>query len=826
MARTVLGTVLAGLIAGGLTFVAARRTGPLPPLGPLLDPVRGAVAAVRTAEPPDDARDAVAGLGGDVRLVYDDRGVPHIFAGSRPDAWRALGYAVARDRWFQMELTYRAAAGTLTELAGPRVLELDREARRLGLAWAAERKWAALPADNEGRRAMEAFAEGANAWRATMTPATTPVEYKLLGVAPMPRWEPKYASYLLMRMALTLAHDTEDLERTQVAALVGRAAAEALFPRDMPLQEPIQPVSGRTAPREAFGPLPPPGTPDSAALGPAAGARAVERVTRAREARVLGGDALGSNNWAVAPARSANGTALLANDPHLDLTLPSIWYEAHLVVQDSLDVYGVTFPGAPTIIIGFNKDVAWGVTNTGGDVGDWYVESVDDPARPTRYRVDGAWRDFTPRTERFLAPDGSVLAVDTMLVSHRGPVVREDGRVLSYRWTAHDPSREIDGFLAAARATSVAEWQAAMLPYRAPTQNMLVADRAGTIAIRSHGAYPVRGAGVNGGYVVDGRSAAADWQGELPLAQEPQATDPAQGFLVSANQQPFDPAVVPTYIGGHWADPWRAMRLNELLRADARVTPDAMRRYQTDPLSARARTLVPLLLAAAGDGDARLAPALSLLRDWDFRYTLDARAPVLFQTAMRAIARRTWDELVPPGGTRPIAAPTELALVQLLRDSSSVWWDARTTPTREDRRAIVVAGLAAAYDSLVTTLGPIGPAWAWERAGGVNVNHLLRLPGFSRRGLPVTSGNGTVAPAAGAGSSHGASWRMVVELGRDRRTAWAIYPGGQSGNPASRRYADRLERWRTGQLDSLLVPPTAEALPRARVAATLVLSPR
>lgn len=822
MPRTFAGTVVAGLVATGLTVVCARRTGPLPPLGPLLDPVHGAAAAVRVADLPRGMSTLVPGLTGSVAIRYDDRGVPHVYASSREDAWRALGYVVARDRWFQMELTYRAAAGRLTELAGARALPLDQDARRLGLNWAAERKWNALPADDIGRKAMTAFAEGANAWRERMDATTTPVEYKLLGVEPMARWEPKYAAYLLMRMALTLAHDPEELERTRVAALVGREAADALLPRDMPIQEPIQPVPGRTAPREALGTLPAPGAPDTTLLPAVAATRAVERVTRALSPRLEAGDALGSNNWAVAPARSANGTALLAGDPHLDLTLPSIWYEAHLVVKDTMDVYGVTFPGAPSIIIGFNRDIAWTPTNTGGDVGDWYVEELDEAK--ARYRVDGQWRPLERRVERYTAPDGTVLATDTIVHTHRGPVLVEDGRPMSYRWTAHDPSRDVNGFLGAATARSVEEFRQAMMVYAVPTQNMLVADRAGTIAIRSHGAYPQRPAGAIGGYVHDGRTSAADWTGWLPVEQYPQALAPAQGYLASANQQPLDPAVAPQFIGSHWAEPWRALRINELLRADARVTPDAMRRYQTDPLSTRARTFVPLILAAVGD-DASLAPATTLLREWDHRYTLDARAPVLFQAAMRAIARRTWDELRPAGAERPIAAPSELALLQLLRDSASAWWDDRATPQREDRRTIVAAGLEAAYDSLARTLGPVGPAWAWEKSGGINVNHLLRLPGFSRRGLAVTSGTGTLAPAGGPGGSHGASWRMVVELGKDRRTAWAIYPGGQSGNPASPRYTDRLEKWRTGRLDSLIVPPTVDSFPRARLAATLVLHP-
>jgi penicillin G amidase len=829
MARGIVGTVSSAVTTGAMMFVCARGvpSAGIPPVGPLLDPVQGAAASARDGDLPLNESRNISGLSADTRVLFDDRGVPHVFAGNTQDAYRALGYAVARDRLFQMELTYRAASGTLTELAGARALPLDREARQLGLGWAAERKWAAMDSSSEGHRAMRAFADGVNAYRASVTTASMPIEYKLLGTTPMPRWEPKYSVYLLMRMALTLAHDPEDLRRTRAAALVGREAANALFPRNNPIQEPIQPVPGRTAPREAWAALPAPGAPDTSLLVPAKAASLLEHTALNMPGAEETGDALGSNNWAIAPQRTASGGALLSGDPHLDLSLPSIWYEAHLVVKDSLDVYGVTFPGAPTIVIGFNQNVAWTFTNTGGDVSDYFLEEVDDAKAPNRYKLDGQWQPLTRRVEAFRTASGDTIATDTVFLTHRGPMARENGRYLSFRWTAHDPSNELDGFVAASRTNSVAQWQAAMLPYKSPTQNMLVADRSGTIALRSYGVYPARPNGEEGSYVRDGRSRASDWTGTLPLDEIPQVTNPAQGFIVSANQQPFDPAVVPRYIGGNWPDPWRALRINELLRADDKVTPERVRQMHTDPLNVRARMLAPYFVRAAErSGNATLGLAAKMLRDWDYRYTLDTQVPVLFEAAMRRAVRNTWDELVPADGKNAVATPPSVVLLELMRDSTSAWWDdRRTAGTTETRDAVLSDALQSAYDSLTLALGPVSPRWAWRSTGGINVHHLINLPGFNRDHLPVTSGYGTVAPASGATGSHGASWRMVVELTKDRRTAWAIYPGGQSGNPASRRYDDRLEKWRTGQLDSLLVPESEASLPSSRIRSTLQLRP-
>ena len=829
MARGLVGTIGSAVTLAATVFVCARGVSAagIPPIGPLLDPVQGAAASVRYGDLPVAETEAVPGMSARTRVLFDVRGVPHVYATNTQDAYRALGYAVARDRFFQMELTYRAASGTLTELAGARALPLDKEARALGLAWAAERKWAALDSTSEGRRAMVSFADGVNAWRETMTKASTPVEYKLLGTEPMAKWEPKYSVYLLMRMALTLAYDPEDLRRTRAAALVGREAANALFPRNNPIQEPIQPVPGRTAPREEWAALPAPGAPDTALLVPAKAASLLEHTALAMPGAEQTGDALGSNNWAIAPQRTVSGGALLSGDPHLDLSLPSIWYEAHLVVKDSLDVYGVTFPGSPTIVIGFNQNVAWTFTNTGGDVADYFLEQVDNAKTPTKYMLDGQWQKLTLRVETYRNAAGATIGTDTVYYTHRGPTARENGHFLSFRWTAHDISNELDGFVSATRAASVSQWQQAMLPYKSPTQNMLVADRSGTIALRSYGEYPVRPNGEDGAYVLDGRTRASDWTGMLPVDSMPQVTNPAQGYIVSANQQPFDPAVVSRYIGGNWPDPWRALRINELLRADDRVTPEKVRLMHMDPLNVRARMIAPYFVRAAEhSGNPALAAAATMLRDWDYKYALNAQAPVLFEAAMKRAMRNTWDELSPGAGKAAVATPATAVFVELLRDSTSSWWDVRSTAgVVETRDSVLTDALKGALDSLNLTLGPVGPAWEWRRAGGINVHHLANLPGFSREHLPVTSGYGTIAPASGATGSHGASWRMIVELTKDRRTAWSIYPGGQSGNPASKRYDDRLEKWRTGQLDSLVVPESEAVFPKARILSTLDLRP-
>ena len=814
---------LAALVLIGGVIVGARPIGPAPALGPVLDPAHGVWALASAGELRRGAHETIPGLGATVRVVYDDRAVPHIFAASVEDAVRALGYVVARDRLAQLHIQTLGAAGRITEVAGARALELDREMRRLGLPRAAERALATL--DDSTHRFLDAYADGVNAYIGAMPAGALPVEFRLTGAAPA-RWRPLDTILLLERMGWTLAYLFPEGQRAAAASRVGREAAAALFPEAQPIVEPIQP-NGQRAPRVDPLRLPPPGTPDT---GLASLVSLIDRVQRAVGGSTLDDDSprhFASNNWAVSPRRTAAGRALLAGDPHLDLTLPSIWYEAHLVVPGVMDVHGVTIPGAPGIIIGFNRDIAWTFTNTGADVLDFYQEQVDSVDAPTKYRVDGSWRPLERRVETYRGKNGAAIAVDTMYFTHRGPMQRQGDRWLSMRWTVHDSGSSVLGFLAAARARSVDEFQAGMVRhFRAPAQNMLVADRTGSIAIRSTGCFPVR-PGEGGGMVIrDGSTSASDWTGCIPVERWPQAKNPAQGFLASANQQPIDPRATRDYWGGDY-DPWRALRINRLLREDSAVTPETMRRWQTDPGSERAAMILPhLLRAGQRSANTNAREAARLLAQWDGRYTRENSRAVLFENTMTQIIRRTWDELLvdPSDDGRRVANPATAILVGLLADSASVWWDDRRTPVRESRDAIIAASLDAALEATRRERGePDAGGWTWSKVRHANIRHLLQLPDFSALEVPVQSGPGTLAPSTGRGG-HGPSWRMVVELGPEVR-AWGTYPGGQSGDPASPRYLNRLPLWRDGQLEPLFSPRTERDIPAARNAGTLVLEP-
>jgi penicillin amidase len=804
----------------GMVAVLAMSWGPLPPLGALLDPYHGIWGVARSARPSGSDRVALSSLSDSVVIIYDDRAVPHIFASTTRDAQRALGYVAARDRLFQLELQARATAGRLTEWVGQPALGSDRAMRRLQLSVAADREYAELVAAADPTLPLlQAFADGVNARIDELDPADYPFEYHLLDMEPGP-WKPVYTLYLLKRMNWTLSYSNHDLQYLQLEAMVGPEAARALLARNSSIQEPIVP-NGLSEPRWIDTPLPPPRNPTGIALGNFGGSNGPElNLDPPRYDEPVNG----SNNWAVSPSRSATGSAILAGDPHLSLSLPGIWYEVHLNVPGTLDVYGATLLGTPSVVIGFNRNVAWSFTNNGADVVDYYREMVDDPSHPTATELDGEWATVEWQLEEYRDKTGEVIHGDTLYRSHRGPLLFIAGEWLSLRWMALGPSTSYQALEDVADVDDVHQWLDAMTQFDSPSQNGLVADRAGNIAIRSLGRIPIRPPG-RYPFIWDGTSRSSDWMGSHAVDRTPFSLNPAQGFLASANQQPIDPATDSTYWGRQWPTPWRAMQINETLRRDSSVTVDEMRRLQTDPSSARARFFIPYLLEAATQhpGVAAADSAAALLGGWDGRYTLDNETAALFETVVQQMRLALWDELQ-DGGGRLVYYPRESIVASLLREPRSTWWDVTATDEREYRDDILIASLAAGLRETGKRYGErAAGGWRWDRVRRFDIPHLLFMPGLGAREVPNQGGPSTLSPMA-MGGSHGASWRMVVDLG-DTLRAWTTYPGGQSGNPASPYYRDRLKAWSGGDLEAARFPAVQSELPNDLRSSRLVLFP-
>ncbi|HET7042661.1 MAG TPA: penicillin acylase family protein, partial [Gemmatimonadales bacterium] len=693
--------------AAVILVLSGHPLGPLPPIGRFLDPATGIWSVAHQAAPLQDATLHLPSLTAPVEVAVDHRGVPQIFAASDRDAWRALGWLHARDRLFQLDLQTRATEGTLTEWVGPAALSLDRDMRTLGLARLADSLWQALPDTSLTRAALTAYAEGVNARIASLGARDLPFEYHLISTRPRP-WRPEYSLYLAERMTYTLTWQETDLQREALATMVGDRAAAALLPAVAPLQEPVVPDPRGLRPLVVD--LPPPG-PRRVAPPPRVGAIADAAINDLQA---------GSNNWAIAPARSADHHALLAGDPHLDLTLPSVWYEAHLVSADGLDIYGATLPGAPAVLIGLTPGVAWSFTNSEADFVDHYREAVNDSVHPTAHLVDGAWRPVAERVERYLGRRGETLAVDTLYRTARGPLRRYAGGWRSLRWTGLEARDPIGAFVRLQRARSVGDFLVALAVLEAPSQNGVAADTAGHIAELTAGRYPRR-PNNDGGTIFDGTSSASDWRGDLPPLRA--VLDPPRGTLFSANEQGVDPRVDPAYRGNGWAAPWRAMRIARLSAAAGQVTPDLMRRWQTDPISERALWWTPAIVAATA-GESSLAAPRALLAGWQDGYRPSSRAAALFEVTMEQVAQLTWDEVAVKG--RVVAWPSATVLAALRDRPDDIWWDRRDTPARERRDDILREALARAWDRLVRApgFGPDTTRWRWDRHQTAQVPHI------------------------------------------------------------------------------------------------------
>jgi penicillin amidase len=816
-----LKTLLALLATVALTWGLNTKYGDLPPFGKLLSPFRGFWQNGEAASGlPAQQALHLPGLRQPVQVRYDDQRVPHIFAQNDHDLYYAQGYLTAQDRLWQMDFIAHVAGGRLAELVGPARLETDRFFRRMGLPFGARKSLAVAMANPVTRTVITSYSDGVNAYIGTLTPQTLPFEYKLLDYAPEP-WEPLKSCLILKYMAFDLSGRSDDLRMSNALGKYGPAVIKDLFP-DYPVQEdPIVPVG---TPLD-FKPVPVPATPPSFA---AALSGQVPQHEPDPE--------LGSNNFAVSGAKSASGYPLLANDPHLQLNLPSIWYQVQLAAP-GVNVYGVSIPGAPFAIIGFNEHVAWGVTNVAADVLDWYQLKFKDASR-REYWHDGRWKPVRRVVER-IKVRGQPDRLDTVLYTHHGPVVYDRpekpflaGQVPvahAMRWTAHDAANEFRTFYGLNRAHDYQDYTAALSTYGSPAQNFIFASDARDIAIWPNGRFPLKWRD-QGKFILDGTDPAYDWQGWIPAAQNPHVKNPPRQFVSSANQ--FSTGLdYPYYLNWNYGDGTydRSHRINERLARMTQATPDSLRMLQNDNLNLSAQLLVPRLLelaAGSANGDTLVAAAspeaqvLAEMRRWNYQYAADALAPSVYDLWFNNLLKRIWsdDFGLKATGLEMRYPARDRTKTLLLHEANSRWIDDRRTPQRETLPQLVRRSLRFATDSLTRKYGPLSAKWAWKNQKSTDILHMLQLPGFGHLDLDCGGGAGIVNATT---ERTGPSWRMVVALGPQVR-AYGVFPGGQSGNPGSAAYDNMLETWRVGQLNELIFLRSAtENNPRLRATWTL-----
>lgn len=810
--------ILSLAVTVGLVYALDRPWAPAPALGPFLSPFTG---LWQNGEKPVDPKSTqvmeLDSLQGEVTIRFDDYGVPHIFAKNDFDLFYAQGYITAKDRLWQMDLQTRAAAGRLSEILGPATLSMDQQSRRLGMGYGAEANLKVAMSDPRSREALLGYTAGVNAYISKLTPKDYPIEFKLLGYKPE-AWKPINTMYMLEQMTLTLAGRSNELAMTNALKKYGKETTAQLFPDYPMLQEsPIIP-SGTPwnfqhlpIPR----PIPPVETGDSISL---------QKPANALSERLPKEEGIGSNNWAVGAEKSITGYPILANDPHLELSLPSIWYQVQLHSPD-MNVCGVSLPGIPSVIIGFNQQVAWGVTNVDADVFDLYKIKFKNEYR-NFYWHDNQWKPTHKREEVIYVKGQLKPFREQVLYTHHGPVTDSDGTSatpnLAIKWIGHEPGNSFITFYELNKAKNYADYRKALTHYVGPAQNFIFADNEKNIAITVNGKLPLKYK-EQGKFLLDGSASADDWHGWIPAEQNPFVKNPPRGFVSSANQSSAD-TTYPYYINWSFAPSERGIRINERLQAMTSANADSLRMLQNDNFSVLARTLLPRLLSILETR--ALTPkqkaARILLSNWDYQNAPESVAASIFETWFPLLGQAIWKDDFGSGETSMEYPSRDRTLYLILKQPEAKWFDDINTAEKETLPDLVYQSFNASLDTLTARKGAMSPEWQWSRVKSAEIRHLSRsIKPFNAP--PLTTGGGSSIVNA-ITKRKGPSWRMVVELGPTPR-AYGIYPGGQSGNPGSPYYLNLLEKWEKGELNELIfLTSPDQKLPH--LASSLVLKKR
>lgn len=786
----ILPFVLSAAVTTGLVWTLNGKIGALPAMGKLLSPSHG---LWKNAEPSNgsfsvDIRSEQ--LQNEVNVYLDERLVPHVFAKNNHDAFFVQGWLHARFRLWQMEFQASVAAGRLSEILGETVKgnsvlqKHDRKMRRLGMVYAAERTLKKLKDYPEANEAIEAYTAGVNAYTSQLLPADYPLEYKLLDYSPE-EWTPLKTLLMYKYLSYDLTTDFDDFDYTNALQELGLPLFDKVYP---PFSDSSKPVIPKGTLYAASRPLPAkPAGADSLYLH--------DTTTMAFSAEKQDPDK-GSNNWVVAGSKTASGRPILCNDPHLGLNLPSLWYEVQINTPE-FNVYGVSLPGTPAVIIGFNDSIAWGLTNAYRDVMDFYEVQFKDSTM-NEYWFDSSWRKTEWRNE-VIRIRGKADYVDKIALTEWGPVMFDatyesalkNKKAYAVKWTAHEPTPDAAlSMLQLAKANNYQQFQLAIKDHGCPGQNIVFASKANDIAMCQMGLFPAKWRR-QGDFVMPGFDSSYAWQGYIPFEDMPREFNPVRGFCSSANQIPVD-STYPYYISNASYDVFRGYIINRMLNGMQGVTVADMQRMQNDNYNVFAEMARPILLKYVNENElnAEAKPLLGAFKQWDLRADANETGMTVFFNWWLQLQKNVWNDDVLRSDNRVTPMPPDHILLEgLLRDSTAfVFIDNKQTEAVETLSQQITAALNKAADELSST------DIDWVSYKGTRVNHLLKIDPFSRMHLSIGGGAKMINCTK---QDHGPSWRMIVQM-TDDTEAYGVYPGGQNGNPGSRYYDQFVNNWVTG----------------------------
>jgi len=817
------------------------------------------VSLVRRSFPQTSGELAVSGLTSKVTVLRDDRGVPQIYADNAQDLFRAQGFVAAQDRFFEMDLRRHITAGRLSEMVGQDGVETDRVIRTMGWRRVAEAELPTLAPST--RQYLQAYADGVNAY---ITQAGSPdnmgLEYTVLGqkfpgyrVEP---WSPADSLAWLKAMAWDLRGDYDnELTRARLSGSITPARFTQIFP-PYPAESHLPILSDK-----AWSPGAASSTLSAASAIPAVRPAPVVPSPRAdvnnKDARTVygevaaaldqlpvmvgRGEGVGSNSWVVGPERSSTGKPLLANDPHLGVGIPGIWYQTGLHCRNvseacPFDVAGFSFAGLPGIVIGHNQSISWGFTNLGPDVSDFYLEQVSGET----YRRGNTYLPLKEHTETIKVAGGQDVTTTVRETVH-GPLLSDvitsvaqagksalvEGKAepstyaVSLAWTGLLPGRTADAIFKINTAQDFTQFRAAARDFAVPAQNLLYADTAGHIGYQAPGQVPIRASSTVGappGYwPAPGWDPKYDWTGFVPFEQMPTAYDPPEGYIVAANQEVT--ASQTPFLTTEWDYGYRSQRIRDLITATPKVTPERMSQIQGDTRNEFAPELVKALLAVklvspdAAEDDPFTKEAQNLLRKWDYTQpsgrSQAAAASAFYNAVWSNILELTFNDelgvtMKADGGSRWMQA-----LSGLLKAPNDPWWDNKLTAgVIEGRDEILRQAMVQARKDLTQQLGKAPVTWQWGRLHQLTLEHkilggdsvLAPVRAMFNRGPWQMPGGSSIVDANGwdAGEGYDVNWapsmRMVVNLGDLDASRW-VNQTGNSGHPYDNHYVDQADAW-------------------------------
>ncbi len=774
---------------------------------------------VMRAQPTTNGNAKLVGLSANVSVVRDKNGIPHITAATEDDLFMAQGYVHAQDRLFQMELFRRAASGRLSEFAGTATQNSDEIMRAVGLRRTAQKEYEAMTADQ--RKPVDNYAKGVNAFIDSHKDAL-PLEFLILGFSPEP-WSAVDSLAIGRQVPWTLSGNFgEELLDCDLVAKFGPQRAQELIP-DAPASitgtVELTPTTGSDANLHNN---------SNWATAPACGSAKGSLATfyKAAQANPLlqHYEWLGSNDWVIDGSKSTTGKPMLANDPHLGLRNPNIWYEIHLATADGkLDVAGFSFAGIPGVVVGHNQSIAWGVTNVGPDVQDLFLEKLD-PAHPGQYQYKGQWVNYDIVTETIKIKGGPDDVLPVRITVH-GPIITdvmtatETSKLqpMALDWVGNQQDGLFGAVQGVDRAQNWEQFRAALKGWAQAGQNFVYADKDGNIGYQATGKVPVRAKGDDGMLPVEGWTGAHDWNEYVPFEQLPMLYNPSTHYVATANFRPYAHDYQ-LFLGARYETPWRVTRIREMIDAKDKLSQADMEAIQHDQHSVQARGF-GAKLAALHSNDAAVQQAIDRFKNWDGSMAGDSPAAAIYELTYLQMLQLTFkDDLSKDDPDSKLfkeyintdGGAAGLWMYENLDNPQASWWDDVTTADKkESRDDIMLKSITNAVGQLNQKLGGDQASWRWDKLHTITFAHPLGsvkpLNLVFNFGPYAVGGDGTtvnVSPFdqwdAMTKDSYAQDWvpsyRAVYDL-TDWNSTHIVMPTGESGVTGTSHVNDQTPLW-------------------------------